>query len=756
LVIGVLVLHREVLFGGQVYHQEDAADGYYPSHVAILRALGDGALPTWEPGSWCGWPLSVDPYYGLFYPPSLLYALVGAVRGTGLTIALHALAAGLGMLWLLRRRKLEWGPALVGAVSLAFGSFMVERIRHIIFAQMMAWLPLILVGVEGYLQSRRARELILAAVATAMALICGALPLAPYVMIVVGAYVLPRLLSRAEPVADPVRATIWLAIAALIGGAIAAAQIVPTVAHLPYSPRSLGVDYAFASTYAWPDLRYLALLIAPDSFGSADRNHWFGVFNHWEIAGYYAGALTIALAPLALLRRRGELFALLIVVLMAIALAFGDHGPLHPFFFRHVPLYGALRCPARALVMALFALPILAAEGLSWLSQKALKQSIAIVLALALLVAALVTAWLLHHGRAAPEAVTAARLAFAHLALVLGIGGAAILVALGRVVRWPAATVFVALVSLADLVAISRGYVQPHPSNWAEGTERFSAVDWLLEQHPQDRFVPDYRGPFRLHNLGMTYGIEGASGYESFTVWRYVNLLYTINNGQPYPFDKLRQDLAAGDIRRFDSPLVDLLNVRWFIGMGPPGPGWIERFRPPPGARPHAVHEPAWDPQLNVYENPRVLPRAYIVHNAIVLPDDKAELRALTTLDPRRDVIVDAPPAVAPVATGSFEPARLTKHARKELVIETDTAQPGILVVSDAWYPGWRATLDGKETPLLRADYALRGVAVPAGQHTVTMRFASAPTRTGLILSLVGLLSLGGLAFIGRKRPSVL
>jgi uncharacterized membrane protein YfhO len=144
------------------------------------------------------------------------------------------------------------------------------------------------------------------------------------------------------------------------------------------------------------------------------------------------------------------------------------------------------------------------------------------------------------------------------------------------------------------------------------------------------------------------------------------------------------------------------------------------------------------------------------VHNAIVLPDDKAELRALTTLDPRRDVIVDAPPAIAPVATGSFEPAQLVTHARKRLVIETDAAQPGILVVSDAWYPGWRATLDGKETPLLRADYALRGVAVPAGHHTVTMSFASAPARIGLILSLAGLLALGGLAFIGRKRPSVL
>ena len=83
LVIGVAVLHHEVLLGGMVYHNEDAADGYYPSHVAILRALAHGELPTWERGSWAGWPLAVDPYYGLYYPLSSLYALFGAVRGLG-------------------------------------------------------------------------------------------------------------------------------------------------------------------------------------------------------------------------------------------------------------------------------------------------------------------------------------------------------------------------------------------------------------------------------------------------------------------------------------------------------------------------------------------------------------------------------------------------------------------------------------------------------------------------------------------------
>ena len=754
LVIGVFVLHREILAGGMVYHNEDAADGYYPSHVAILRALSHGEFPTWERGSWAGWPLAVDPYYGLYYPLSTIYAVFGAVRGLGVTAALHALAAALGMLWLMRRRKLGWGAALFAAASLGFGSFMVERIRHIIFEQMIAWLPLILVGVEGFLAERRARWLVLAALATGMALVCGALPLAPFVMIVVGAYVAPRLWSIDRATRPRVGA--WLVGAAAVGGLLAAAQIVPTVAHLPYSPRSLGVDYQFASSYAWPDASYLAVLIAPGTFGGADRGHWFGVFNHWEMAGWYAGALTVLLAPLGLARRKPELWALGGVALLGILLAFGDHTPVHRFFFHYVPLYGALRCPTRALVMDLFALPILAAEGIAWLEARAgTRRMLGAVVALAFVVAGIAVAVVLSRNAHLAPPVVAARHAFAHFALVAGGGGALVALLLGGVLRPPVAATALALISLVDLVAVGRTLVQPKPADWAPGTERFAAVDWLLAQHPSDRFIPDWRGPFRLHNLGMTYGIEGAGGYESFTIWRYTNLLYTLNNGQPYPYAKLKQDLAAGDIKRFDTPLVDLLDVRWYIGMAAPAPHWIQRFRPTPGAPPHAVHEPTWDPQLGVWENPHVLPRAFVVHHATVLPDDAAQARALVRLDPRADVILDAAPSPPPAGTG-LEAARVTALERKRVVVEADAATAGVLVLSDAWYPGWRVTVDGRPAPLLRADYALRGVALPAGHHVVEYTFRSRPAELGLALSAVGVLGLFAFAAIGRKRPTLL
>jgi hypothetical protein len=756
-------LHHEVLFGGQVYHMDDAADGYYPSHVAILRAFGAGHLPTWERGAWCGWPLVADPYYGAFYPPTVLFALLGAVGGLGWQAALHVLLAGLGMFLLLERRRLDVGPALLGAASIALGSFMVVRIRHIIFVQGLAWMPLCLYFIEGWIAERRRRELALAGLAGGLALLCGALPLALFFAFFAAAYALPRLLrapNRAEALGG-------LAVMALLAGLVAMAQIAPTFAHIPHSPRgAIGTDFTFASSYAWPKWEYLGTLIAPEIFGHDDRAQWYGQYNHWEMAGYYAGALVVLLAPLGLLRagRRPELIALFVLALVGILLAFGARTPLHKLFYNWVPVYSSLRCPTRALVMFLLGMPILAAEGLTWLAAPERRGTrralVGAAVAFALLVAGGVGAWKILHPklRVLPPEL-ASRHAFAQLVVVVAIGGAIVALLVGGVLKRREATLALALVTIVDLLVVGRANIQPRPGDYAAGMERFAAVDWLIAHKPVDRFAPDPYGPFRLHNLGMVYGLEGASGYDSVSVWHYVNFLYTLNNGGPYPWPTLRTDLAQGDVKNWRSPLVDLLNVRWAIATAPPAPGWIERFHPQPGARPHATYEPTWDPRLNVYENPHPLPRAFVVYRAEVHPEDAAQARALSALDPRKRVILDRAPSPPPVGDDRpFTPAREVRLERQRVTIEAEATAPGILVLSDVDYPGWRATVDGQPAPILRADYAFRGVALPAGRYTVVMTYASWPTRIGLGLSIFGLFGLILLAVRGdrgRARPRV-
>jgi hypothetical protein len=412
--------------------------------------------------------------------------------------------------------------------------------------------------------------------------------------------------------------------------------------------------------------------------------------------------------------------------------------------------------------MDLVAIPILAAEGLDWLLEKQPRRRVALGAALAAGFCAIASigAWLLMHPhQTILPGFMAARVALAHLALVAG--ALAMLLALGwcGVLARDRAALAIAFLTLIDLLSIERGYVQPRPKDFAAGTERFAAVDWLIDEkeNPQDRFLPSGNGPFRLHNVGMTYGLESAGGYDSLAVWRSVHLIWMINHHTPYPNQALKDDLAAGKVTRFDSPLIDLMNVRWALAELPPGKDWIERFSLSPNARLHARHEPSWDPRLKVFENPHVLPRAFIVYQAQVPTDEPA---ALLKLDPRQSAILDRAPDPKPISDlRQYKPAVMTVAERHRIVIEAETPVPGVLVVSETWYPGWRAFVDGKEVPLLRADYAFRGVALAPGKHVVEMRFSSRPTAIGLSLSTLGLLGLAALALWlalrGRRSPTV-
>ena len=88
--------------------------------------------------------------------------------------------------------------------------------------------------------------------------------------------------------------------------------------------------------------------------------------------------------------------------------------------------------------------------------------------------------------------------------------------------------------------------------------------------------------------------------------------------------------------------------------------------------------------------------------------------------------------------------------------IETSAPTATVLVVSEIFYPGWTATVDGRPTRLLLTDYLLRGVSLPAGQHTIEMRYTAPAARNGAVLSAFTLCFLVGLALYARRKREAL
>ena len=173
---------------------------------------------------------------------------------------------------------------------------------------------------------------------------------------------------------------------------------------------------------------------------------------------------------------------------------------------------------------------------------------------------------------------------------------------------------------------------------------------------------------------------------------------------------------------------------------------------------------------VKVYENLDVLPRAYVVHAARVLPDDEAVLATLAdpAFDPAREVIVaqigaSASQQVAGRRTQGSpgEGAVIEAYEPERVVVRAELAEPGYLVLGDTHYPGWEAWVDGQPTVILRANLLFRAVALEAGEHVVEFRYRPASLRWGAAISLAALaVLLAGLGFCivrraaGRNRRS--
>jgi hypothetical protein len=237
----------------------------------------------------------------------------------------------------------------------------------------------------------------------------------------------------------------------------------------------------------------------------------------------------------------------------------------------------------------------------------------------------------------------------------------------------------------------------------------------------------------------MAWGIPTVNGFNPLQTRRFRRLV-----GEP--------DSTTTWVRIEWSKMLNLLAARYVLRSEPTDrPGW------------RLVH----DGPLKLYENPAALPRAFVSFKAMV------ELKRAIDADVIRRGPADGKEIHVRGrelrGTGRFlpqippgpVPARVVSDRGDEVVVSVTVDHPGYLVLADAWYPGWTATVDGKPTDVIRAEYYLRAVEIPAGEHTVVFRYRPASVRIGLyittaalgLLALLGLISLFWRARIHPPSP---
>ena len=558
--------------------------------------------------------------------------------------------------------------------------------------------------------------------------------------------------------------------------------------------------FGLAAAGVIPRLEYSALSNLAGGYPGAETGAGAEQAGGWSVSdwglllepGYYwyAGMAVLALALLGPLLARWRFAVPYFAALSLCALVLSGQGPtpLHSVFYL-LPLFDQLHPhrPERVMLVFYLGVSLLAGGALNVLGERAARKPLLLVLpAVAALLLASVSILIALTGVPENTAEAGAWEALFKNGVPIPVGPllglilVAVLVAAyalipARFAAWRGlASALLILVMFADLLTANRDAIAEQSYvvrkiNLAEHYSSSGAGRFLQSRIEEEQFRyvgydPRYAngGTFQflirftdpnvraleMNNRAMLVGLQNVQGYSAIHIARYDEYMRALNGGyeQNYHYTDVIE-------KGLDSPLLDLLGVRYIIAPADtppesqPGLQRVVRVQHP------TVYE---DDQSKVLENREALPRAWIVHSArqVGSKEEALDLLSVGQLDPKETALLEEePPEMSQPDDASDDRASITEYAANRIELETATGAPGLLVLSEVYYPAWKAYVDGQPAPVYLADHLLRSVPVPEGEHTVELRYESWTLRVGIAISLVTLATLIALTVsAGIKR----
>jgi hypothetical protein len=738
LLVASLAFYYPLVFLGRALVDYDAFVYFYPQRVYLARSLLAGKIPLWDPDLFLGVPFLANPQTAVLYPPSWLF-MFGPVQSVyAAQLVLHAFLAGL-FTYLLLRHAFGLLPlaAAVGGLAYAFGGFAVGQVGHLNQISAAAWLPAVLLAYDRFAVTRRSYWVAAGALALGMQLLAGHPQETYMTLIVLGIFGAVRAPWRnARQLAWCVMGGVGICV---LGAGLSAAQLLPTLELASLSIRGEGVNWPDAVAGSLPPYLAVRALLPP---------YWIRV-PYTEYLGY-VGVAPIALGLLAVMlgRWRAVVFAASISFL-GLFLAMGENNGWYGLVFSTVPGFDTFRVPARWLLLWMFGVAVLAALGADWIGRGARvylrKPRVWIGVLVVVLLLAAGLAWQRDEG----EPFAQRRTPFVFAAIAAATLAAGTLPHLGRPVLAMAIVVGLTASELWAVADASPARQAPPPA-FTQG----ETVDWLrahgvtnqerLISLARPEYVPAAENAVRAElaslpdnvvnsvlvaqkwhdtltpNLALQFGLNTADGYDGGVLpllrWLHLSKLL-VESPRPDGVLLTRLDELPSN------QLLDLIGVRYLIANdGTPG-------------RPELQMVDFGDLRLFARRDP--VPRSLVVFGASSAADEASALNRMgqQDFDSNREVVLEGVGAQVGVPALLPIPAQPDVAQAERWHAHVSLPQAGYLLQREAWYPGWRARVDGADVPLLRADVLFRAVALAPGEHDVEIFFDSGSFKRGALAS---------------------
>jgi len=703
-----------------------------------------GHLPLWDPEVFGGLPFVAAGHGDMFYPTWLLRFIVPATTAGNVSFFVHYILAGLFTYLLLRRLRVGWIGCVIGGLAYELSGLIASYPSPghdgKLFAS--AMLPVMLLALVLALRDRRWEGYPLLAAATALTLL-GHFQLAYYSLIATGLFALYLTFEEAGDSGAGARALrlgVGL-VAVLIAFGVAAIQILPFFEYIPFSPRAQGYHgFEGSTSYAIP-WSHVSEFFLKNFAGLTPRGTYWGS-NPLKLHSEYLGLPVVALAVFGVTARERRRFVWWVggIGLLFLLISLGAATPFYQVWWAIMPLVKKTRAPGQAFFVVALVTALFAGLGV----ERALAREGRRTMTPALIVGAAITLL----GLTGVLGHVAESLA-AGLQAVTGRNTIAAAQAAQSAILWGAVSSGLALVGVAAV--LDYGSRRLTPRLRALALILIVGTDLWLNAHQFWSYMKPYgRDPLIDHVAAtpppyrvLDFGAYPGSVLATFDV---PQVLGYHGNELRY-YDELLG--GKGEWKNLGFlPLWDLLAVRYAItpaGQLDSIPGFRRVLDTVPILNGDAGRARLFE-RLAPAPYARVVPAAIKVDSAAIIPTllhprmDFSRIVLFTndqpiTPEPLKQMELPPPSASRAAVTG-WQPGRMT------VTLDPAPPQPGYLLIAENWYPDWQATADGRPAQVLRGDYTLLTVAVPAGAKVVDLTFHSKLYELGRTLTIASLVAL--------------
>lgn len=728
---------------------------FYPLRKFTVDQLKIGQIPLWNPHVFSGNVHLATYQSAVFYPLNFLYFLFPMVDAWSLLVVAQPVLAGWFMFLFLTSLGISKRASLFGSIGFAFSGWMIAMWEEVLVLEhSFLWMPLALYGSNLLWNSLfKRRGIVLLIIALTMSILAGFLQMSIYVFLVVLLWNSYRWFTHKD-VIHRNKIISYVFDSVILSGFLSSIQWVPALEAYLLSARGT-IDASNLFQMFLSPLSYIITFIVPDFWGNPGSYNYFSTIRYIQERTIYVGIYVVIFSLLVFLKHtRGDQRFWKFFTFITLSLGFALPTSWLWYTFR-IPILSVAQ-PARIFALSTFGICIMASFGIDeWEKHRpweALKRILIFILLFFFLLFIFTLSMRLISGQ--PQLLSLCNcdpkqvIAYATISLrnLLLPSASAIIVLISFVFFRKRSIIFYSFVYM--LTIFGGFYYANKILYFSERQFEFPLVAPIVKLKELSGLnrVWTYGEAYVMRNILSYYRIYSPEGYDALFSKRYGEFINTIKTGGIATDQINRTDVDFSEVGP-DEPMtknpqrlriMSVLGVKYILALKPAAESKTieqEQF-------PSSLFSLVWSDDIwRIWEYSQSLPRAYFTSNYIIEDNRQKIIDNLfnPSFQMQNTLVFESKPKEFEPKNGFSGEATIVTYQPQVIELAVNAEQDGYLFLSDTYYPGWRAFVDGKETKIYRADYAFRAVPIPSGKHTVRFIYDPISFKIGVITSFIGL-----------------